>query len=850
MRQQRHRTREAGHDVQHPLELQLQVQHGELAHGVALAEQHFHHQVRAAVGGAQHDKTRAFAADEALPELRVPGRHGPHHQPAHAVRQDAHRQLGAVAGLPPRFGLIEGLVQQRGQLVGRGRQRPAPVVGEGQHPVALVLQVLAEVAVGAVEELVRLGGIGRPAVPLALVADLLQALVHQLQRVEPDALPTHRQVGAHDAGQHDHHRPAVGAGTLATLTAVTAVRRCAAVGGCAAIGQETRPDGFELGHLLRLCGGGEPAGQSAARFGIGKVVEVTDLRTFDELACRLAAAGHAGGHGIGVHHQVVAFAAEGHPVGQQLGQPPEARCTFHVTGDHAQPQAGLRRRAVQQPGHRRAGQHGFQPRHAVGVGAAACHLQRDALEGMEQRADLQRRNQPDQRQQAGQEQVDVARGQPGAAHRCGHPHIAAHLPAAAAPFRGQGMEAGAVAPVGVLQVVGVERQVAVQEAFIGLDPLLVALGVRPVQRHQVADDATARVGHQVDLGAGREHARQRQGVFDRAFGEGAVLQRQDARAVAGLQARPVQPGCLRCAAQVGKAALGAGRRAVDEHQQRALGRIGGQLGRGQRQQGGGRIAAAHPAVQAGGAVELSLDGPHQRARGQVTGAPGGAVPELVGQRFLTPFPQVLQGGVDDAVRAAGAQQEDPGHQAPQAFQQPTGGVGRRAAQLVQVEAAMGAGVAVLRGRQCLRPHLLQCLLQPLAAGVERRAVRQLQHQQLAGRHGHRLLAATGCIARAAAQVPGAQHLQVVRRQETLRRSVRCSCGRAARGAAQLCRPLVGIDGLAAKGQGERGCLLRCGGLCHVFLLFGSGKLPTAAGCGVPSRRLNCVARLGGPAAPR
>ena len=431
----------------------LQVQPHQGAQIAALAQQVLHHAVRALVRRAQHQQAGAVAGHQCVHHWPAPVDAGPHHQAAHAVRQ----QADGLRGLLLQAG------QQLAQPVAQGVQRQAPVIGEGHHPVRR-RQVPAQRAVGHVEHRV---GLDAAAVP----GQLVQPAGSDAQRVQPDAaVARHRQVRPHDAGQQHHHRPVgIGHTTRHDAQGVQAVKLA---------GQ-----GLEGRHVARI-GAGQPVAQRRAGVQIAEVVEVRHLGTAVEQHPGLGLRRDAAEHGAGVHHQVVVDLVKQQKVGQQHAQAHQQVAALDVACDQAQLHAGPHRAARQQGGHRRVGQHAFDARHQVRVGAALGDLDHHPLEGRVKRVAKEVGHRADQRQQARQEDIHIAAGQLGALGRAGHPQVALHLGLALAQQRGQGAQVLTLLGVGVAQL---RRYGSVGKLIVVAVDLRLQIG----QAQQVAHQAAA-----------------------------------------------------------------------------------------------------------------------------------------------------------------------------------------------------------------------------------------------------------------------------------------------------------------------------------------------------------------------
>ena len=267
-------------------------------------------------------------------------------------------------------------------------------------------------------------------------------------------------------------------------------------------------------------------------------------------AARGLRARRAAVHRARLHDEVVVGPVEG--VGQQRLDPGADRIAFHVAGDDAQFAGNDVGRGVE-PGDERAGRHhGLEAGQLGGVGAPPRHLveEVDELRRHRHRGQLEA---PLQHREIG---VEALARQQRAARRAGDADDA--LDAQALRLRLLEKRAQDAALVGV-GVGGEQGQHFAREGA-------AAAGAR----QHFGDEAAARVREQVQAGAGRGSANERQGVGDRAGAEGRVVEAVDAVAVTredlannGVVLRP----------ELREGAGGLGEGAVHEHQQRpAIGR--------------------------------------------------------------------------------------------------------------------------------------------------------------------------------------------------------------------------------------------------------------------------------------
>ena len=177
--QQLQRAAEAGDDVEHLLHVVLHVEAHERAQRVALAEQVLDHRVRALVRRAQHDQPRAVARHQRIHHRASLVDARAHHQPAHAVREQADR-------LP---GLLEQPVEELAEPLAQHVQRLPPVVGEALDAVAV-----GQTPCTARRRTCRTAL--RPRCRGCPQAIFARPPRGDVQRVEPDAVPAVRPAGA------------------------------------------------------------------------------------------------------------------------------------------------------------------------------------------------------------------------------------------------------------------------------------------------------------------------------------------------------------------------------------------------------------------------------------------------------------------------------------------------------------------------------------------------------------------------------------------------------------------------------------------------------------------------------
>ena len=684
------------------------VQHAELAHHVGLAEQGFQHQVRALVGRAQHDQAGTVARHQFVPQRGVLVDQCTHHQTAHAVRQHAHR-LQRAAG--SRSGRVELRPQHLGQPVCQHVHRQPPVVGVCDHAVA-ARQVFVQVAVRLGEQRLGLDFVLRR-VGLELKSG--QPATGQRSHAEPHAVaPVQPQVRAHQAGQQNRHRSGRNA------AAAGLARRGAGQG--ALVDTAQRTEGLDLFHR----GLEQPAARGQARGVVDEVAEVAHVRPLVEHHPGVVGPGDAGAHRVGVHHQVVVGVVEEREIGEQHTEPLEQAAAFDVARNHGQPDAALRRGPRQQARHRRARQQRLDAGHQVGFGSVARDFEHHPFEGRIDRVALQRRHPPHQRQQARQEDIEVAAGQPRATRRRGHAHIAFQPQLLAPQFGGQlaqrlallgvrgqqfARDARALGRVGLAQRGGVQR--------VAVDQL-----VEVFQAQQVAHQTAARMRQQVNRRPFGQGARELQCVVDRALGQSAVFERQHPVGVAVFKRFPETGGGV---LQLIEAGLRAGPGAVNHHQQRPGLGVGLQL-RVSRQQQFSQFAV-HPAVQPGVALEAAFQRPHQRLGADPAHAQIGVLRDLVFGLLADPLAGLAPGGVDDRVGClAHGQRVDARYQRAQAAghrvaQDTAHCHATRAQRVLENESA--------RGVHSRWVDALQRVVQVGRVGDERHAFGQLQHHHLA-----------------------------------------------------------------------------------------------------------------------
>ena len=337
-----------------------------------------------------------------------------------------------------------------------------------------------------------------------------------------------------------------------------------------------------------------------------------DPRATVEAEARAAVgAAQAAGHRAGVDHEVVVGAVE--PVGDEQLELLPHRVALRVAGDHAEVGGGDEVGVVQQPGQRRAGHHRLQPGQGARVGALLDHREQE-VEAVGEQAAAERA--PGEEVEHRQPAVEAAGGERGAARRACGAHEAGDADLALDQQLDELGERRAVGIVGVvarLRLLGRQRLQAelLGDRAVGGEQGVQALGVEQAahalalsEAEQLADQAAARVADQVQLGVLRQAARERERVRDRALGEAAVFEGEDALAVGGSETGAGgRAGGVARIPQLAEAALAARRGAVQEDQQRpAAGQLGVRRERRQRE----AVGEAH-AVQAGGLrLELAL----------------------------------------------------------------------------------------------------------------------------------------------------------------------------------------------------------------------------------------------------
>ncbi len=637
---------EVGDQVEHLLHRAGGVDPGQLARHVGLAQQGLHHLVGALIGGAEHHEAGSLALHDVVPEGRVAVGEGAHHQAAHAVGQETQGPAGG-------FRLLQQRPQARGQLVGCCAQGQPPVVSEAHHPMAAG-QVAAEIAVEKVEELLRrhglLGGVG--------IADLAETAEGEIHRVEPDPIPAARQpeVGSHDAGEDHHHRQ-VPCGRLADAAGALrgAVSGPLRFQGALRLVQQPRQrgEGLDRGGI----GFAEPAAQGPAGGGVGEIAEMAHAGAALEEQAGKAGPGDARAHGIAVDDEVVVQPIEEEEVGEEHPQTLEQMAAFDVAGDHGQGDAGLGGGPGQEAPQRSLGKHRLDPGNEAGIGAMADDLEHHPLEAGMERVAGQGRNGADQGEQGGEERVEVAAGQQGAAGGGRHPHVALDAEASLLQHHAQVPQAFPLLLVGLLPCLVVP---------VGGDEIVLHLG----EAEQIAHQAAAGVAEQVETGPFRQDPRQSEGVVDRALGEGAVLEGIDAIAVGGADRLPVGHAHR---LQITEGAGSARSRAMDEHQQGPLAGIGGQPPIALAQEFG-KLAAGGPwpAVETGRMGQAILDGRHQGLGAQPGNPELRRLAEPIGghlaQSLPGPFeglrPGLLQDGVAAEIEAEQALDQIPGGSPP------------------------------------------------------------------------------------------------------------------------------------------------------------------------------------------
>ena len=341
-------------------------------------------------------------------------------------------------------------------------------------------------------------------------------------------------------------------------------------------------------------------------------------------------------------------------------------------------------------------------------------------EGAARRLGSQAAELADQREQAGQEDVEVVGEQRGAAGRAADAHVTRHPDVLAAQQAGELAELGAFVRRPRLALAGEGRIGLFAGGFVGSRPA-AEVGDQAVERRavaragieaqQVAHQPAAGVGDEVQPRARRQHRDELQGVVHRALGEGAVLEAVDVLAELFLQ---VGPGLA--AGQGAEAAEGVGAGAVDEDQRRPA-----------CQPGEARVVAAQPLAFGDGAAgpgieprrpgELLLDHRDDGPGAQAGGAGHGEILDLAAQPFGGPGP----GEVGEGVRLDG----EGGDLPPQPLAEPPAGrvpgaEGREVDGAVRADqAGLGEGEAAQPGGQLV------------GADEQRGAVGGLQGQQAA-----------------------------------------------------------------------------------------------------------------------
>jgi hypothetical protein len=122
-----------------PLQPSRWIEVGELPHGVRLADEIRHHEMRSVVRRAEHDEARPFPLHHLVPQAGIFPDHGASDEAPHAVRKDANGHGRRPVGIEQRTELRR---ERRGEIV----ERETPVVRKGLDPVRS-REKFAEVAV-------------------------------------------------------------------------------------------------------------------------------------------------------------------------------------------------------------------------------------------------------------------------------------------------------------------------------------------------------------------------------------------------------------------------------------------------------------------------------------------------------------------------------------------------------------------------------------------------------------------------------------------------------------------------------------------------------------------------------
>ena len=445
----------------------------------------------------------------------------------------------------------------------------------------------------------------------------------------------------HDAWQIDGHRPGIRLG-----------RRAPAVGSRAGLGEGHHPRAFENAEAAQLLGllYGEPVPHRRAGTLAGKVAEVIDRLALVEQIAGVVQGSQPAVHRIGIHHQIVVGTIEEHPVGKHHPELFEHPAAFDVAGDHRHRQALPAWRARQQRAERRVGEHRLDARDQARIDALVGDLQHHPPEHRHHRTARRPGHRADhaagEREQPGQEDVEVVGQQRGATSRRGDPHIALDLQLLAVEQLAQ------FAQLGLLFGDDLLAQAFLLLGFFLVGRRLASIGgdrfiAQRADAHQVPHQAAARMTHQRDPRPDRQRPQQLQRIVDRAFGKGAMLEAEHPLAEAPRDRTPVGFGTGR--PQVLEAPHGVRAGTVDEHQHRP-GRGGLLEPRVARHAAiGGRQRVATPQVETGFSRQLRFDRPHQRLGAKPRGIRSDQRRGLFAEPVLHPFARLVGGEIGDRV---------------------------------------------------------------------------------------------------------------------------------------------------------------------------------------------------------
>jgi hypothetical protein len=543
-RQQLQGAGKTGNDREYLPQAVVDVEARQRTQRVALAEQVLDHRVAALIGCPEHHEARPVTRHQCLQHRRPCVPAGTNDQSAGTVGKQTNRLIR----------LLQQAVEESGEPFAENVERLPPVVGEALDAVA-ARQEIAKVGVEHAEESLGLDARLPP-------GDPRQAAAGNVERVEPDAvLAVHPEVRAHQARQDDDDRQ-VG-------------RRRGTPGGRATRGRrvdqsvairEGAGQGLESRQPQDVADD-QPVAQRGARVDIGEVAEMRDVGTAIEQCARARLRRNAGEHRRRVDDEVVIDAVEEQEIRQQDAEALEQVAAFDVAGDHRHLESGTHRRVAQQPHHRRVGQHRFDSRHQMGIGALARDLENHPFERGIDRTAEKERHLADQRQQTGEEEVQIAARQLRPLRRAGDPHVALHDDLASGQIGGQLPQLRALSGVS-----GVELAPdALPVLFVGIagagqiGSVTVDQRVEALQAEQVSDKTAARMRDETDPDAVRQRRQQLQRIFDRALRQRAVLEGVDTAGEIPLERAP-QVALIEL--QVAEAAERARAHPVDEDQHR------------------------------------------------------------------------------------------------------------------------------------------------------------------------------------------------------------------------------------------------------------------------------------------